>query len=663
MSAAISLGAGLRDPSCAPLDLDGDAALALGCALHLHAGREAWWSPSTFSGRRSLATWEGAWTLAVDVDHEPSHRGGAWSWRDRLRARRALARAPGMVAHMTPRGLRVAVMLAEPITDAATFERAARAHCARVGAWVEHEGLAGLEVDEAASCDRARLLYAPRATVDGRTRRARVVECGAGVVALDALLAEAPAQEDADEREAIGGEVTQGARNVTLTRLAGGLRRAGLDGHELRAALLAANTRRCLPPLGEPEVSAIARSVARYPAGEAPPEAAQPVRIEAVSVGADWYDVEPRPREYLLHDERTDERDGVIPLGVAAMLAARGGGGKTMLLAQLAIAVATATPWLGAWSPTAPGRVLLALGEEDADEARRRLHYAARAACVSPPEGSIAVMPLRGVECALLARSRTGDPVETPWLGALRDYVQRHGPWSLVALDPLSRFGGAEAETSNAWGTRLVQAAESLIAPSGGATVLLAHHTAQWARRKNADDRDEATAARGVTGLVDGPRWTGVMTVDRVPFEERDVRRRLGRIVTLSAPKANYSPEGDAVVCRYGEHGVLVPLDDEDRNLVEQARANAQTRPERERRQAREAERDAVKGGRGAEDAATARRIAAERPGVATGDLEAAVMAARNCGRDRARAAIAGAGLVSEPVPGRAHARAWRVPS
>jgi len=59
----------------------------------------------------------------------------------------------------------------------------------------------------------------------------------------------------------------EGQRNDGLTRLAGRLRRLGLSQPDLEAALLEANRCRCVPPLPEREVLAIARSVSRYPAG------------------------------------------------------------------------------------------------------------------------------------------------------------------------------------------------------------------------------------------------------------------------------------------------------------------------------------------------------------------------------------------------------------
>jgi hypothetical protein len=55
-----------------------------------------------------------------------------------------------------------------------------------------------------------------------------------------------------------------GSRNDSLTREAGKLRRIGLSGTELQAALWAMNKERCQPPLADEEVRKIALSISRY---------------------------------------------------------------------------------------------------------------------------------------------------------------------------------------------------------------------------------------------------------------------------------------------------------------------------------------------------------------------------------------------------------------
>ena len=58
--------------------------------------------------------------------------------------------------------------------------------------------------------------------------------------------------------------IPEGARNDTLTRIAGAMRRRGMAEASILVALLEENARRCRPPLGEDEVRDIAASIARY---------------------------------------------------------------------------------------------------------------------------------------------------------------------------------------------------------------------------------------------------------------------------------------------------------------------------------------------------------------------------------------------------------------
>jgi putative DNA primase/helicase len=65
-----------------------------------------------------------------------------------------------------------------------------------------------------------------------------------------------------------GAKVEGGARNDTLTRLAGSLRARGAGEAAILASLLAYNENHCKPPLDADEVRGIARSIGSYPAGE-----------------------------------------------------------------------------------------------------------------------------------------------------------------------------------------------------------------------------------------------------------------------------------------------------------------------------------------------------------------------------------------------------------
>lgn len=102
---------------------------------------------------------------------------------------------------------------------------------------------------------------------------------------------------EASERTAE--EVTQeplieGRRNSTLTSIAGRMRRFGISGKAIDAALQATNCDRCSPPLDPREVSQIAASVAKY----APNQIAV-MEVEGSEVAAFCEPPEPFPDELL----------------------------------------------------------------------------------------------------------------------------------------------------------------------------------------------------------------------------------------------------------------------------------------------------------------------------------------------------------------------------
>ncbi|MDR7400475.1 MAG: DUF3987 domain-containing protein, partial [Armatimonadota bacterium] len=84
--------------------------------------------------------------------------------------------------------------------------------------------------------------------------------------------------------EPIPERVPEGTRNVTLTSLAGSLRRRGLSQGVIEAALAAVNERVCVPPLPEEEVRRIAASVSRYAPAQATPGLVEaPEEVSSVS--------------------------------------------------------------------------------------------------------------------------------------------------------------------------------------------------------------------------------------------------------------------------------------------------------------------------------------------------------------------------------------------
>jgi RecA-family ATPase len=258
----------------------------------------------------------------------------------------------------------------------------------------------------------------------------------------------------------------------------------------------------------------------------------------------------------------------------------------------------------------------------------------------------------------MLAKDPAGNLCETAFLEWLREWAKANGPWSLIVLDPLSRFAGPDAEIDNAAATRFVQALESLASVTG-ATVLVAHHTNKLARRGGVL---EASAGRGSSALVDGVRWVAALGVERLDLDDPDERARLGEVVTWSLVKSNYGRRADEVLLRRDNDngGALVPLDETDLETVRQARGgeaarqakttqreaereqvrSERDRKEAERRAAREAAAAAARRLQHAEDDDAARAVLEAHPNLAQRDQVAKVKAARACSTARAHDAI-----------------------
>lgn len=244
----------------------------------------------------------------------------------------------------------------------------------------------------------------------------------------------------------------------------------------------------------------------------------------------------PKPRTMLLtRPPEPGEQPGVgfLPRGIVAILAGEGGAGKTQAAVQLALSVATgAWPWLDTYNVTESngGRVLLALGEEDDDEIERRVWSALDALNTSPGNSwahaetvrrNLRVWSLIGSPCAFV----DVDDAQATFFKAFQSELHDGAPWSLVVLDPATRFLGADGETDNKAATEWIALVQRLTALPGNPTVLVVHHTNKGARKDGATD---STAVRGSSALTDGSRWVATLTVD----EKKDVGLRL--------VKANY---------------------------------------------------------------------------------------------------------------------------
>jgi hypothetical protein len=164
--------------------------------------------------------------------------------------------------------------------------------------------------------------------------------------------------------------------------------------------------------------------------------------------------------------------------------------------------------------------------------------------------------------------------------------------------------------------------------------VINVHHTNQTSR---GGAKLNSTSGRGVTGLFDGARWQCGLAVDEIEFDDADLGERLGEVVVFGFTKNNYAKKlRTPLLLRRADEfeGALVPLDEDDIEIVEEARARTATStPRREARKA-EAQSEAAR-----QDEAAVRAVI-EQPGINWGKLCTRIAAIAGCGEISARKAI-----------------------
>jgi putative DNA primase/helicase len=268
-----------------------------------------------------------------------------------------------------------------------------------------------------------------------------------------------------------------------------------------------------------------------------------------------FLDTEPPERKWLLPD--------LLPLDVVGLLASGGGTGKSFLLFQLCIALSSGVPFIG-MAPDRVGSTLYVAAEDDEGELHRRgrrildhLHeedvYVDRAALGE----RFHVLSRVGASNLLTTRTPTGEVQRTELLAQLIEAAQQIPDLLLIALDPISRFRGGQANAEEDV-TRLIEALEALREVTH-ATVLISSHVNKASLRDTAEA--DQSAVRGSSALVDGARWVGTLQALR-----RDAAEDYGvdpddarRFLRFEVPKNNYAAPFAGSWLYRDAGGILVP--------------------------------------------------------------------------------------------------------
>jgi RecA-family ATPase len=336
------------------------------------------------------------------------------------------------------------------------------------------------------------------------------------------------------------------------------VRDRGVSEETALALLLEDWNERCEPPWNADELQAKVANAYAYAQrgeGEKSPEAyfggivlIEPERVTLLAPGsqpralniidlAGWLNKPVPDREWLVPD--------LIPMGVLTALYGDGGMGKSMLILQLAVSMASGALWCGLQARG--GKAFCYLAEDDEHEVVRRLRRICKEYGVSESAvaGKVNVVSAVGEDNLLMTFDRSGLGTPTPLFESIRKEVIQSGV-RLVMLDTNANlFGGNEIEKAHV--VQFTAMLNKLALDMDGAVLLLAHPS-----------QSGMTSGRMTSGNV---HWNnGVrsrLALKPVPVDgviDPDLR-------LLTHEKANLGKKAGEIMLRSTGGGVLVPLD------------------------------------------------------------------------------------------------------
>jgi hypothetical protein len=346
-------------------------------------------------------------------------------------------------------------------------------------------------------------------------------------------------------------KIPTGQRNATLARLAGTMRRVGMTRSEILAALCQVNDDRCRPRLEPAEVERIAASVARYEPDQIATAMAeghwdqmmlaQPPQLAPVSL-ADLVARYPDLRPPVMH--------GLLRRGETMNVISAPKIGKSWLVTDLALAVATGRPWLDTFT-TEPGDVLIIDNELHGETSANRIPKVAVARQIGLSEVGqrVYVQNLRGHWQDIFSLG--------PYFRSLEP-----GRFRVIILDAMYRFMPREMDENDNGTMANVYNAIDRYADLLGCCFVLIHHTSKG------NQSGKAITDVGA-GAGSQSRATDTHLVLR-PHEEDDV-------VVLEAAVRSWPPVMPR--CLRWTFPVWTPADDLDPTLLRSEKPKKREKP------------------------------------------------------------------------------------
>lgn len=253
------------------------------------------------------------------------------------------------------------------------------------------------------------------------------------------------------------------------------------------------------------------------------------------------------PMLFYSLDEK-GQSDCFIRRGIVGSIVGAGATGKTHLLAQLALSVATGTSFLNKFFTKKPGYVFIAFGENGEDDIHRLLRKTFKNLYTdqNPQEAikRLAIESVSGKNAAFMCNSSP-----TPFFNELLQELKIKEPeegWALIILDPISRFLGPEAERDNAEATAFISLLEKMILElKGKPTIIFGHHMSKSGFNKEDTNQSDS---RGSSAITDGVRWQS--NFDKF---KNDESRRKFKVV-----KTNFTKYSPALILKQDNFGCFI---------------------------------------------------------------------------------------------------------
>ncbi len=264
----------------------------------------------------------------------------------------------------------------------------------------------------------------------------------------------------------------------------------------------------------------------------------------------------PDPIHYLLEHS--------LPLGSLGLVVSNGGIGKSYLLLQLGISVASFVPFLnGLYKVENAGKAFLLFAEDQEEVIHYRMqaitselvHPGSLKFLQSMLDRNLFIKSAAGEDPCLYDHKRGG-----PTLGyyQLLKILDKIPGLKLVVLDPISRFFSGD-ENDNSCMTRFAMLLESIAARTG-ATVIASHHTSKAAASsKTGKAALVQEAIRGSSGLTNAARWQlNISNIGDKECKELGIDKgESKKYLVAGVTKKNVGPPEDPFYLKRIENGVI----------------------------------------------------------------------------------------------------------